>query len=297
MDEDMFQLYHDFVVGRHRIWEKRQFGAEPPWTDNPVLRSHKYTNVFRILDPGTQFVMTDLINPELSPEDQLYRLFLYRHTGRIEAWQFFQLMTGDYPVVGQGELVREMFKQYRTVANSVFTNAYLVFPQSQTPGTDKLDSIVDLADRIFFGSTGARFADEVYPERQFRLLQSQPGVGNFMAMQILTDWGYTPHCGEDRENSFIVPGPGAEKGAQLIRPRAGAHANATDLIYKLQEEWQLDLDCPSLDGRYPSLMDVQNTLCEFSKYARHLNKDARADYKVQHPGPQPTPVLPEHWRH
>ena len=60
-------------------------------------------------------------------------------------------------------------------------------------------------------------------------------------------------------------------------------------------------ECPVLephDGvlRKPSLMDVQNCLCEFSKYVRFLEKPKPANpYVPAHPGPQPAPLLPGHW--
>ena len=86
-----------FVVERHRIWEQRQAGAPQPWTDDPVLATRKFTNVFRVLDPGTQFLLTDLFEPDIDPRDTLMRAFLYRHTGRVEIWELLGVMTGQYP--------------------------------------------------------------------------------------------------------------------------------------------------------------------------------------------------------
>ena len=56
------------------------------------------------------------------------------------------------------------------------------------------------------------------------------------------------------------------------------------------------LATPSNNERPPSLMDVQNTFCEFSKYMRYLRGEPeRRTFRPAHPGPQPTSVLPEHW--
>ena len=71
MDVDMWLVYRAFVIERHKIWERRQAGEPGPWTRDPILASRKFTNVFRVLDPGTQFVLTDLF-PDLSlPERSL----------------------------------------------------------------------------------------------------------------------------------------------------------------------------------------------------------------------------------
>ena len=52
MTEWMLKLYQDMVVERHKIWERRQNNEAPPWTEDPVLKNLKMTNMFRVLDPG-----------------------------------------------------------------------------------------------------------------------------------------------------------------------------------------------------------------------------------------------------
>ena len=298
----------DFVQARHNAWLARNAGVPQPWTDDPIVNTRKFTNVFRVLDYGSQFVLTDLLDPELSPEDQLCRLFLYRHTGRVEVWQFLEMMLGRYPKIADLEDCREIFKTYRGDAHvrtrtvdpkspgrktqtdfkrSVFTSAYLVFPQSQVPGTDKLDSIIDLTKRLFLHeAVGQRFRDAETQQARFRVLRDNKGVADFMSMQILTDWGYGT---EFREDLMVVPGPGARKGADALGMRADEAVEwAVKSIRAMEQP-------PLLDGRVPSYMDAQNCLCEFSKYVRYQQKPVPpALYTPAHPGPQPY-VLPQHW--
>jgi hypothetical protein len=304
-----------FVTERHHIWEQRQAGAPQPWTDDPILATRKFTNVFRILDPGTQFIMTELAETDLSPRDQLMRLFLYRHTGRIETWEWLALTTG-YPTLDNLEDVREAWKEYRGEAKvtirgaearnaagavknvfkrSLFTSAYLVFPQSQVPGTDKLDSIVDLTARLFTPGS----PDDIMPEwertttqaARFKLFRRNKGVGDFMAMQVLTDWGYLGD--EDREDEFLVPGPGSIKGAKVLDPEA----KTMDVVKRVVREVRGLADCPRLGYRTPSLMDIgSNLLCEWSKYVRFRGQAVpEKTYQPAHPGPQPAPVLPVYY--
>lgn len=286
----------DFVVERHRIWEQRQAGAPQPWTDDPVLAGHKFTNVFRILDPGTQFLLTDLFEPGLDSRDTLMRAFLYRHTGRVEIWELLNVMVGEYPTWEYLDDLREVWKAYRdTTGKPVFTNAYLVFPQSQVPGTDKLDSIIELTKRLFRpDSTDDIMQDWVDAQTQqerFKILRRNKGVGDFMAMQILTDWGY--QCGEDRENEFLVPGPGSIKGAKALDP----NAKTMDVVRRVVEAVRGVADSPRLGYRSPSLMDIgSNLLCEWSKYVRYRDKGSTGKvYSPAHPGPQPDPVLPSYY--
>lgn len=309
-----------FCVERHRIWEQRQAGDSQPWTDDPVLSTRKFTNVFRVLDPGTQFLLTDLFEPDLDPRDTLMRAFLYRHTGRVETWEYLNLTMG-YPTVNDLDDVQAAWHKYRgevttktTMRKShaytpykiaatqssferpIFTGAYLVFPQSQTPGTDKLYSILDLTKRLFTPGS----PDDIMPEwlkaktqaERFKILRRNRGVGDFMSMQILTDWGY--QCGEDREDEFLVPGPGSIKGAKALDPTA----RTMDVVKRVVKEVRGVTNSPRLGYRSPSLMDIgSNLLCEWSKYVRHSAsaKVGSTPYTPAHPGPQPDPVLPSYY--
>ena len=314
MDDFLF-----YTTERHRIWEQRQAGSPQPWTTDPILASKKFTCVFRVLDLGTQFVLTDLFEPDLDPRDQLMRAFLYRHTGRVEAWQYLDVTTG-YPTVSNLEDVRAALKDYRgkvttksTMRKShkdtphkvlatqssfqrpVFTSAYLVFPQSDVPGTDKLDSIVHLTARLFTPGS----PDDVMPAwdraktqaQRFAALRCNKGVGDFMAMQVLTDWGYSQP--DDLEDEFLVPGPGSIKGAAALFPGV----RTMEVVRRVVKEVRALPDCPRLGYHVPSLMDIgSNLLCEYSKRVRAAQQPLPTKpYTPAHPGPQPAPVLPSYY--
>lgn len=290
IDADAAMAYLGFVEARHEAYLNRQAGFPAPWTDEPIVRDHKFTNVFRILDFGTQFVLTDLECDD--PRDTLMRLFLYRHTGRVEAWQFLDMLSG-YPTLGGLGQISEIWKQY---PGPFFTNAYLVYPQSHVKGTNKIDSIVDLTFRLFEqDDIASEFLDAETQHDRFQVLRRNKGVGDFMAMQILTDWGYTRHCKEDREDEFIVLGPGAVKGAAALGP-GDKPMDVFRWAYAAVQDDPPLLHLGDGSARTPSFMDVQNTLCEFSKHARFEAKPAPTKtYVPAHPGPQPEPVLPKHW--
>lgn len=279
MSLDAQMDFLDFVAARHEAWTGRQLGLPQPWTSDPIVQTRKFTNVFRVLDYGSQFVLTDLIEPGLPPADLLMRLFLYRHTGRVEVWRYLQAEMGGYPLLEDLETVREVFKEYRGDAGrSLFTNAYLVYPQSAVPGTDKLDSIVDLTKRLFLEDNawvGWFLNPLTDQEHRFGYLRQHKGVADFMSMQILTDWGYST---EFREDEFVKAGPGAIKGATALGMRA---SEAIPWAVKSLRSME---NPPLLDGRLPSYMDAQNCLCEFSKYVRYQERPTPvAPYTPAHP--------------
>lgn len=305
IDADVAMDYVAFVVERHKIWQARQAGLPQPWTDDPILARRKFTNVFRVLDPGSQFVLTDIDEPELDERDTLARLVLYRYTNRPATWQHIGDEMGGYPTADQmGEDLIQVFREYRDSGNQVFSGAYIILPQPGVVGTDKCEDVVNLARTV---------VDDVFPEwdfatsqeDRFDLLLRNKGVGKFLAMQILTDWGYTHH-GSDVENEFVICGPGADAGArELDRLTVGdkwpAKGVALEVLEWCWEAIYAHPGCPTvgLSGgmlRRPSAMDVQNTLCEFSKYARLQRKmSSGPPYSPDHPGVQPAPLFPEHW--
>ena len=202
MNRDRLDQYLAFVEERHRVWELRQLGAPQPWTDDPILASQKFTNVFRVLDPGSQFVF-ELANPEMDARDVLFRLFLYRYTNEPATWRHLSRVLWGYPTLElDPDYLAEQIIKYREADNRVFSGAYVILPQPNRPG-DKVVQAVELAYRWIENHAGDFLAATTQQQR-FDILRREYGVGPFMAMQILTDWGYTRHVGEDRETHLVM---------------------------------------------------------------------------------------------
>jgi hypothetical protein len=295
MNVDMALTYLAFVGERHRIWERRQASQPAPWTEDPVLRAHKFTNVFRVLDYGSQFLLTDLlyIPGPATTRDVLMRCFLYRYTNRPEPWEAFREEYGRMPICEDlEENLPSLWHDYRAGGNPVFGNAYKMFSGAENKGTDRLTWITQLANRYFgFGpdDIAEDFLNADHPRERLEVLKTIPRCAGFMGMQILTDFGYwDPNY---NENEFVVAGPGARVGARHIFPGTqGAEA-----IAWARGAVQMDPDLPRVAGRTPSMMDIQNTLCEFGKYVRYSQlPPKRKDYTAAHPEPV-EPFLPPHW--
>jgi hypothetical protein len=292
---EMALTYLDFVTERHRIWEARQRGEAQPWTKDPILASRKFTNVFRVLDPGSQFVFK-LESDD--PTETLMRLFLYRHTNLPSAWEHVAGELGEWPSLDNLAEVELVWKLHRDNGNRVFSSAYMVYPQSSVKGTDKVESIIDLTRRLFVSGKRVAydFLNATSQADRFAALRTNKGVADFMSMQILTDFGYTRH-GADVEDQFVVAGPGSKRGAALVWPEL----TPREVIRWAQEAVHGLPDCPVIephDGvlRKPSAMDIQNTFCEFSKYVRYLHRPSREQpYRPAHPNVALAPVLPGHW--
>lgn len=292
MDEDRVMQYLDFVEERHRVWERRQ-RYSPPWTDDPVLAKNKFTNVYRVLDHGSQFLLRELLRTSKTPADALLRSYLYRYTNRPEPWEFFHDLMGRYPVRQDLKAILPgVWQTAKSKGCKMFGTAYHIFP-GREGGVSQLTWVLRVTlehlepqlDRIVeVGNLGARL----------ELLQTVPRCGPFMSMQIATDYGYSL-WGQGDENECVIPGPGAIAGARIIAPEMKPVKVIEEFWSNFHTNSHPRLALPDGRTRPPSLMDVQNTLCEYSKFARYADGWAGRPYQPSHPGPQPRPTLPEHW--
>lgn len=298
MNVDMVLAYLDFVGERHRVWQQRLLGLQAPWTDDPILQRNKFTNIYRVLDYGSQFLLRELLNePGITAGDALGRSFLYRMSNEPATWQHTRATWGLYPRAHNfTTALGKLWADYRDDGNRVFSGAYTIMPLPGVAGFDKAREVVNMAAWSFHPDSEGNVTDQFLQAdsmaERFKVLRGIPNVGDFIAMQVLTDFGYSPFGADQDENEFVVPGPGARKGAKELFPAGKAHN-----VIKCCRELVLQLpDCPTLQGRPPSMMDIQNTLCEFSKYARHMRKPTPARvFKPDHPGSPLPLVLPKHW--
>jgi hypothetical protein len=287
-DLDALGIYEKMVIERHLIWYRRQTNQPPPWTEDPILSNLKMTNMFRVLDPGSQFVFT-LSTPD--PIDTITRLVFYRTTNLPATWYMLRAALGDFPTAN--DFIREPMKisgllqAHRAAGNRIFSGAYIIVPE---PGTrnDKAEGAVRLTRR-FAHQFAPAFLAATTQEERFAVLRSTPGLGPFLSMQILTDWGYLQKRKPDL--SFVIAGPGARRGAAILNPDIPAE----QVIQEVYTEWAVDR-LVRLGGKPLTPMDVQNTMCEWSKYHREIATPRKKSvYRPAHPGAQPQPILPQWW--
>lgn len=275
--------YLGFVRARHEVWQRRLLKIDPPWTSDPIVATRKFTNVFRILDRGSQYLYQIVRDEDY--HTALFRSFLYRYTNRPEPWVAFEEAWGYLPThqdAADGTLL-STWMEFRKQGMPIFGNAYKMFSGLENRGTDRLTWSVNLARDWITPEFAKEFSSYETHQLRANTLQRIPRCAGFMSMQILTDMSY--YAGYD-ENEFVIAGPGAIAGSKAIDTRV--HPDA--MIRGLTEFWETEGDV-NLYGRPPSLMDVQNTLCEYSKYVKW--KPGPANYKPV--GPQQAPILPLHY--
>ena len=57
----VFDTYWRFASERQEVFMRRVLGKRPPWTADPILGGHRFTNVYRASDRVSQYLIRHVI--------------------------------------------------------------------------------------------------------------------------------------------------------------------------------------------------------------------------------------------
>lgn len=269
-----------FVCERQRIWRKRFVELlPPPWTDDPVLREWRFTNVYRDLDAGTAYCRAKILrHAGASFEDRAFNVMVLRLVGR---WQTHEALGFRTAASFRAPQFALLAKELRERGEPVYTGSY----QVSSYGRGSMDENVGLvleALALQFGDLWALLRKCETPERAFELLRSMRGYGEFLAYQCLVDMTMPFNTAAEADDSakllglsladWVVAGPGARRGLAAMGwardPLDGMRALRDRQVPEtvdrgLQFDWLED----TAGAVIPlSLVDIEHSLCEFARY-------------------------------
>lgn len=252
----------DWVNERHRIYIHRTAGNPKPWTDDPVLRRFKFTNVFRQLDRGTVWLTDHFIAPHWNDQAELivhnvawYRAFNWTGTGKRLGWRRSW----------RPDDIKMLLHREQARGKQIFTGAHIVWSE---PGS-KIDGIVDMCRQVWLArhhiALTAGYTNSL--EQTFNLLTQIRGIGGFLGYEIVTDLRHTRLLDQASDiNTWANVGPGAFRGLKRIAPEI-RYRDALPAMIRLLEQSRapgvLEAHVPPLE-----LRDIEHSLCEFDKFQR-----------------------------
>jgi hypothetical protein len=276
---ECFDSYWRFAAERMRIFHQRAAGMPGPWTDDPVLARHKFTNVYRAADRVSQYLIRDVIyTGSQDPEEVVFRVLLFKFFNRIETWELLCERLGGMP---SWEGFR--FAPYDRILGDamrrgepVYSAAYIV-PNPAFGETRKHGNHLRLIENAMTTDLPGKVVDAGLRE-VYELLLGLPSLGPFLAYQYAVDLAYSAVTRAE-ESQFVVAGPGALDGISKCFADTGDLATA-DVIAWMQDTSRehlerLGLEFTDLWGRWPTLIDWQNVFCEVSKYTRATHPHVR----------------------
>jgi hypothetical protein len=302
----VFDTYWRFAAARQAVYLARLEGRPGPWTRDPILAGHRFTNCYRAADRVSQFLIRDVAYAgPMSDMDVVFRVLLFKMFNRIDTWQLLckhlgEPTTANFDVSAYDAVLTRSFERGRRL----YSAAYVVPPPRLGAERKHTNHLLLLARMLADGLPNA-LASSTDMAEAFRLLRGYPAIGDFLAYQFLIDINYTPVTNFS-EMDFVVPGPGARDG---IRKCFGAESDGIEaevIAYMARTQHEhferLGLVFPGLFGRPLQLIDCQNLFCEVDKYARVAHPavsglSGRTRIKQRY-RPIPTPVpawFPPKW--
>lgn len=272
----VYELYWYYASQRQAMFEKRVAGGRPPWTDDPILGSYKFCNVYRAADRVSQYMIRDVCyhDEDCTAQDRVFQIVAFRTFSKIDTWRSVRERLGRYPTLD--DLATGAFTaalDHAAITNGgLYTGAFILCAtDAYGQGRKHLNHVElwrhmflvdDLADRVL----GAASLRQVYD-----LLHGYPLMGDFMSYQTAIDLNYSALL-DFSENEFTQAGPGALRGIRKCFIDLGDYS-PTDVImwmldHQAEELDRLGLPFHGLYGRPLHAIDCQGLFCETDKYCR-----------------------------
>lgn len=267
--QEALERYFQTANERHLIYLKRQIRHEPwPWTDDPIFQTYKFTNVYRQLDMGTQWLNANWLEPYADHPMLFFNVCLYRQfnwlgtaeaTGFVEDWQ--------------PDKIYDYVKHYQSLRGRIYTNAHMIAgPKFTKVGyREKLRwTIYGILDPLH--RAGEQFIPQNGDNLQaaFKRLLPAIGFGPFLTYEVISDLRHTRYLNHaDDIMTWANAGPGAIRGLNRLLGRnykcSMKQVEANELTQEL-----LRLSIQHLADYMPpwEMRDAEMWLCEFDKYER-----------------------------
>ncbi len=303
----VFDTYWRFAVARQAIYLARLRGAPPPWTQDPVLTVHRFTNVFRASDRVSQFLISEVQRGPESPSDPaevIFRTLLFKIFNREDTWRHLESRIGP---VGWRTYDYDRYRaalDEAAMRGPIYSGAY-VMPPPRLGEDRKHANHLRLVERMMRDGLAGKVRSAPSLRSIYQILVEYPGIGRFLAFQYAIDLNYLDWVQFD-EDDFVVAGPGAKDGIRkCFGPRSiGIEDDVIRYMTESQDDHfaRLGLEFPGLFGRRLHLIDAQNLFCEVDKYARVRHPEiagisgrSRIKQRYKPGGPIRPPVFPGRW--
>lgn len=266
-----------FIWEREAIKSARDNGWEAPWTSDEIFAKYKFTNIHRRDDRVSKWIIDHIVIPAEGRRDLWFILLITR----LINWPptLYHLINDNilFKDVSDFDPVKfsNSVEEFKANNSKVYSGAYMTYPTRLEPGTVKSLSIA----QHILGSAVANaeaITDAVWEgapciEKVVNELSNCFGISTFMAGQVAADMTYTyEQLGGAIDLYTYAPiGPGSSRGLNYLHHRkpfaAWSQTEFNSALTQINEEIIDQLDIDDL-----TLHDVQNCMCEYSKYCRAM---------------------------
>lgn len=272
-----------WITERESIRLQKEAGKPPPWTDDVILQSYRFTNARRMDDRVSRWLYEHWYQPHQDHPNAVIACTLARYLNRIET-----LAAIDFPrLQWMPHKTARTLKALQASGAKVFGQAYMLPSMGYA---NKIDTVIEVVSSI---ADDDFQADMDSMEDTHRQLCTYRGLGSFLAGQVVADlrWCLTGTWAD--KMSWAPLGPGSQRGMNRLHERdLDTHLSQEQFTAELQELIdKLAVRLPrSITSRLEA-QDYQSCLCELDKYDRVLWGEGRP--KQSYPGGGMLPPEPK----
>jgi len=280
-----FQYYMYWINERMNIFWNRFEGKPAPYTNDEILKQHKFTNVYRALDRASQYLLTHVIynGNEYTAEEMFWRILIYKHFNLPSTWDLLIEEFGDIDSrVSLGQISDYLVKKIDE-GHTLYSNAYMMTSAFLSGNTGKYCHLkankwrkhqyyfyIFERELIEGGKVSEIMAAKTM-EEAFNIMSSVTSFGGFTTYQYIQDINYTNFVDWD-DNSFCAAGPGTIRGIERCFNITGK-ADYQEIVKWVQNNFESLCDAygikfHSIANHMPTVPDLSNCFCETDKYLR-----------------------------
>jgi hypothetical protein len=263
------------------VWEREavRVAKEGGWpvdslTNDPVLKKYKFTNIRREDDRVSKWIIEHLIEPRYDDSSLWFTLLIARLINWPPTLQtlMHERVIPCSPDEFDAELFSVTIEALKGDGVKVYSGAYMVYPTKMDVGGNKSSAIAKhiIGDVIKHSTDihSALWGEKPTVAGFVEALSQCFGLSTFMAGQVAADLTYCPHLSGASDLFTYAPiGPGSSRGLNYLKGRrpfaSWGQADFNTALIEVREAIEKHLDIQDM-----TLHDVQNVMCEFSKYCR-----------------------------
>lgn len=265
-----------WIGERESIRKKKEAGKPKPWTDDEILQKYKFCNVRRMDDRVSRWLLKNWYEPHFDHKNMVLACVMARLFNTPEA-----LDEIGFPINGlKVDRTIQVLQRRKDCGLNNFNAAYIVgtVGLKGDKGEIVVRNILVPVSESSFGNIGNFSLEALCAD-----LMALPGIGSFIAGQVSADVRWAVR-GLWRDRRVWAPiGPGSKRGLNRLFGRQ-PEERVPDTQWKIEFKQTRHLVRDGLPEIYKRLeaIDVQNCLCELSKYESALQGN-RAP-KQRYPG-------------
>lgn len=244
----MVQRLVYWITEREKVRKNKESGKPRLWSDDPIFNCYHFCNVRREDDRGTKEIREKVLEYQVRIEELPTIYTVARLLNNADSLEL---------LLDKGW---NGLKRHRDSGGIVFHVAYVVSTCGKR--MDKIDYIHNVTADV-----DMKTIPNTSCEAAYQALLSVDGLGTFLAAQIVADLKNDRYLADAPDfDTFSSMGPGSKKGLDHIFGRGTTNSNYERSMSLLEEALPPEIKAMNLHRQ-----DLQNCLCEFSKYIRYCD--------------------------